>query len=262
MTKVHNHPEAPILFCFPYSGASSSIYSRWAQHPALNMEIYPVELPGRGKRFSDPLVTDFKLLIRGLVNEISSQLIINSNRRYALFGHSLGSLIAYEVAHSLRELKFLSPLVLFVSGMSAPSTYDNLDYKTPKSDMQLAEDLKKYNGTPKEILDNQELMSIMFPILRADFLLCGSYVYRKQPPLSCPIVALAGISDTETSSDLPGWRDETIGTFELQMFQGDHFFVITKEAQVIEEINNRMAIAARAVTDRIESSVVSARTEL
>ncbi len=217
------------LFCLPYSGASAMVYARWRRKLPAWLDVHPLELPGRGARSAQPFATDAIELARRLAMEIRADL----QRPYALFGHSLGGLLAFETAHALREMGVPAPLALFASGTSAPARRDFSDYAEPKSDPELIERLRSLRGTSEEVLANPELLSFALPILRADFLLCGGYRYSPRAPLRLPIHVLGGKQDDVSIEDLLAWQDETLGAFSLDMFEGHHFFIHDCEREVL-----------------------------
>lgn len=159
------------LFCLPYSGASAMVYARWRRALPEWLQVCPLELPGRGMRLGEPLQRDIKTLAAQLADEISRDL----DGPYALFGHSLGGLLAFELAHALAARKAPAPLALFASGTAGPAHRDVSEYAVEKTDEQLIARLRELQGTAEEVLANAELMQLMLPILRADFLLYGSF---------------------------------------------------------------------------------------
>ena len=227
------------LLCLPYSGASAMVYSRWRRKLPSWLQVQPVELPGRGARFDEPLQTDMGPLALQLARELRPTL----QAPYALFGHSLGALLACELAHALRELGCPQPLALFASGTAAPTMradYDR-DFATPKTDAELIDQLRTLNGTSEEILANEELMALTLPVLRADFLLCGRFQPRLRAPLDCPVHVLGGTTDKATTEQLMGWRRETSGSFSLDMLAGGHFFIHEHEARVLRLIKDQLS---------------------
>ncbi|PYY78118.1 thioesterase [Pseudomonas sp. TKO26] len=231
------------LLCLPYSGASAMVYSRWRRQLPSWLHLQPVELPGRGSRYAEPLHTDLRELARQLAQELRPTL----NSPYALFGHSLGALLACELAHALRALGCPEPVALFASGTAAPTLRSEYDrgFAEPKTDAQLIEQLRTLNGTSEEVLANQELMSLTLPILRADFLLCGGYRPLQRPLLNCPVHVLGGKADRATSEQLIGWSKETHGGFSVDMLAGGHFFIHEHEARVLSLIKGHLEVQRR-----------------
>jgi len=217
------------LFCLPYSGASAMVYSRWRRALPAWLQLHPLELPGRGMRMGEPLQTDISRLSAQLAREIRS----HAAQPYALFGHSLGGLLAYELAHALREQGLPQPLCLFASATAGPALRDVSEYVLAKSDAELIDKLRTLQGTPEEALADQDLMALMLPILRADFLLCGSFKYRQREPLALPIHVFGGKQDSVRVEQLLDWQQETSTGFSLDMFEGHHFFLQPQEASLL-----------------------------
>lgn len=223
------------LLCLPYSGASAMVYSRWRRKLPAWLNVRPVELPGRGARMGEALQTDLQALAR----QLASEQRLAASAPYAVLGHSLGALLAFELVHELQALGCTPPLALFACGTAAPSRredYDGDKWQAPRSDAQLIDELRTLQGTPEEVLANRELMSLTLPILRADFLLCGRYAYRQRPPLRCPIHVLGGSSDRASQEQLLAWGGETLGDFSLEMFPGGHFFIHQHEDRVLGQL--------------------------
>lgn len=220
------------LLCLPYSGASAMVYSRWRRKLPAWLQVRPVELPGRGARLGETPFTDMQALARQLAGEQR----LAAGAPYALLGHSLGALVAFELAHELQALGCPPPVALFACGTAAPTRredYDGANWREPKSDAELLAELRKLGGTPEEVLANEELMSLTLPVVRADFLLCGRYAYRQRTPLRCPLHVLGGQSDRANAEQLQAWGNETQGPFSLDMFPGGHFFIHEHEDRVL-----------------------------
>ncbi|WP_330214016.1 thioesterase II family protein [Pseudomonas sp. Z18(2022)] len=224
-----NTPLRLRLFCLPYSGASAMVYSRWRRALPEWLQVRPLELPGRGMRMDEPLQRDIKALAGQLADEISAEL----DGPYALFGHSLGGLLAFELAHALRERGVPQPLALFASGTAGPACRDVSEYAIEKNDEQLIARLRELKGTGEDVLANAELMQLMLPILRADFLLCGSFEYGEREPLRLPIHVFGGKQDAVTADQLLDWQQDTASGFSLDMFDGHHFFLMQHESSVL-----------------------------
>lgn len=231
-----NYPEINTstnlrLFCFPYAGGNSYIFRSWRDRLSQTVEICPIELPGRGiKMKSTPLDR-----IEPLVKEIALEIRPYLDKPFAFFGHSMGALISFELAHFIRRQYNLEPAHLFVSGRRAPQTKDLRAplHHLPEADF--LEELRQLNGTSEEILNNRELMSLLTPILRADFAVLETYVYVSQAKLNCPISVFGGLQDKEVSIEqLEAWQEQTNNTFCLKMFSGDHFFIDSSRSFISE----------------------------
>ncbi len=224
-----SHPDGLRLFCLPYSGASAMVYSRWRRKLPAWLQLRPLELPGRGMRMSEPLQRDLKQLAFQLADEIKAEL----DGPYALFGHSLGGLLAFELAHALRARGLAAPLALFTSATAGPALRDVSEYAIEKTDNELLARLRELGGTSEEALGNHELMQMMLPILRADFLLCGSFDYGERKPMAVPIHVFGGKQDSVKVEALLDWQEETSTGFSLDMFEGGHFYLNKQEAGLL-----------------------------
>ncbi|WP_434681022.1 thioesterase [Pseudomonas sp. R1-18] len=227
-----NSPTSLKLFCLPYSGASAMFYSPWRRKLPEWLIVRPLELPGRGMRMDEPLQTDIAALAAHLADEIADEL----DTPYALFGHSLGGLLAFELVHALRARGLPAPLALFVSATAGPARRDVSDYAVEKSDAQLLDRLRELQGTSESVLANTELMQLMLPILRADFLLCGSFAYGERAPLDTPIHVFGGKQDSVSVEELLDWQEETLTGFSLDMFEGHHFYLVEQQAALLRQL--------------------------
>lgn len=220
------------LLCFPYAGASAMLYLRWQRKVPSWLEIRPVELPGRGSRLLEPLAFDWESLIDGLAEEIAGEI----SRPYALFGHSLGALLAFETAHKLKSLGLPTAKILIVSGAHGPSRRDNHRFHTLNSNEQLLAEMQRLKGTGDAVFASEELMALTLPVLRADFRLCGQYMRRDRQPLNIPLHVLAGTDDEISEQTLKAWQLETAADFSLEYFDGNHFFIQSREVEVLESL--------------------------
>lgn len=161
-----------------------------------------------------------------LVAAISQAMLSHLDKPFAFFGHSLGAIVSFEVSRLLRREHQREPQHLFVSGSGAPQTSRVGQALHDLPDSRFLKGLRELDGTPREILESNELMQLLLPTLRADFAISETYVYRPEPPLDCPITAFGGLQDQEVSRKrLEAWRNQTNAAFSLQMFAGDHFFL-------------------------------------
>jgi medium-chain acyl-[acyl-carrier-protein] hydrolase len=193
-----------------------------------------VQLPGRGSRVREPAFTNMKPLVEAVAQALAPLL---SDKPFAFFGHSMGASIGFELARLLRDRQRVEPACLFVSGRSAPQVpeEEKTTYNLPEA--EFIEELRRLNGTPAEVLQHPELMSLMAPLLRADFETIETYRYEPGPPLTCPIVAVGGLHDEEVSREaLEAWREQTRGNFTMHLFNGDHFFINTHQRELVETV--------------------------
>jgi surfactin synthase thioesterase subunit len=219
---------------FPYAGGSASIYQHWAGlfDDNLNVELVLVQLPGRGSRMTDPL----HQTMESLVSELLEHTSYITSRPYILFGHSLGGKIAYELAHKLSGLRLPPPKYLIVSGSGAPHLPFRSEpiHKLPRD--AFISEVEKLNGTPPEILSNNELLEFLIPLLRADFRIAAEY-QADVCPLECPIMVLGGTDDAVVSIDrLNAWSDLSEVKMTLLFIPGDHFFINHNQRLVVETI--------------------------
>ena len=218
------------LFCFPYAGGGAAIYRLWPQSLPSEVEACMAQLPGRGTRLREEPFTNLDALVAAVAEAIAPLL----DKPFALFGHSMGAMISFELARRLREQGQPQPSHLFISGRRAPQlpNDDPISYNLP--DAELGQELLRLNGTPKEVLEHPELMELMLPLLRADFSVVETYDYRPGVPLDCPLTAFGGLRDAEVSREqLDAWREQTTGEFALRMLPGDHFFLSDAQAQTL-----------------------------
>jgi medium-chain acyl-[acyl-carrier-protein] hydrolase len=160
---------------------------------------------------------------------------------YALFGHSLGAIVSFELAMKLQREGGRLPAHLFVSGRRAPiiPRQDPITYNLPAE--EFVEELRRLNGTPREVLEHSELMQLMLPVLKADFEISQTYKYGGGQALSCPITVFGGIQDQEVPrEDLEAWRDHTTVSFKLHMLPGDHFFLSTSEQLLLAILSQEL----------------------
>jgi surfactin synthase thioesterase subunit len=220
------------LLCFPYAGGGPSVFRHWPQHLSTDIEVCAVQLPGREARMKEPPIGE----LRRLVVELAEVVEPYFDRPVALFGHSIGGLIAFELAREMRRRHGIEPVHLFVSGCPAPQVPDSDPlYDLPEDEFM--ERMRRFNGTPREVLEHPEMMQLMLPALRADFSLRDTYAYVEEPPLRCPISALGGMNDRCVRTEiLERWREHTSEAFQLWLFQGDHFFLRTAQAAVVESV--------------------------
>jgi medium-chain acyl-[acyl-carrier-protein] hydrolase len=226
---TRSNPAKLRLFCLPYAGGSAHIFADWADALPAPVTVHRLELPGRGLRFVDPPEES----VDALVDDLSLTILQHLDLPFALFGHSLGGIVAFELARRLqRDIE--PPVHLFVSAVRAPDSPPDEAPASSLSDAEFHQHIRGLNGTPQDLLDNEELMQLMLPVLRADFTAADSYRYRPGPPLRCPITAFGSRTDPEVSvAQLRGWRRHTSGRFTVRVMPGDHFFLHSARGELL-----------------------------
>ncbi len=229
-------PEAEVrLFCLPHAGGSAAMFFAW---PALlpdSVEVVGLQLPGRGRRIREAGYTRMTPLVEAAGEAVAPLL----DRPYALFGQSLGALIGFELGRALAG-RGRPPQHLFVSACSAPHLHapDPPLHALPEAEFLAA--LQRFNGTPREIFEHQELMQQLIPVFRADFAVSETYAYAGGI-LSCPITAFGGLEDRIVAAEsLDGWRRQTEAAFERVMFPGGHFYLPAIQGALLERVSQAL----------------------
>ncbi|MEU2385395.1 alpha/beta fold hydrolase [Streptomyces sp. NPDC012461] len=209
-------PDAEVrMICFAHAGGGSALFLPWRRRLAPRIDVVPVVLPGRERRIQERPHTRMADLVAELVPALQPLL----DRPYVLFGHSMGAMVAYEVAQRLRP----APGMVFVSGRRVPGVTGE---RHLLGDRDLLGVVNGLGGTPSALLDSPDLASLFLPALRADFQLVETYRPAHTPPLDCPLTALTGDADPEvTPAQMARWGDLTAGGFGLHVFPGDHFYL-------------------------------------
>lgn len=226
------NPQAKTrLFCFPYAGGGPLIYRGWEHYLPAGVDVCPVQLPGRGSRFKETPYVNMDSLVGDVAEAIKPLLDLP----FSFFGHSFGALVSFELAHGLRERFGVTPGHLFVSGCGGLHLPRGGQHIHQLPDEQFIAGLTALNGTPREVLENRELLQTMLATLRADFKLAETYACAAKSPLSCPITAFGGSEDgSVTREDVEAWEVQTTGAFNFWILPGDHFFLQTSESIILQ----------------------------
>jgi medium-chain acyl-[acyl-carrier-protein] hydrolase len=235
------------LFLLPPAGGSALIFRGWEDAMPPGVDVCTINLPGRGVRLHEPLFTRLEPMVSGL----GKSLLPILDRPFAVFGHSMGALVAFELSRFLRSVCGLGPVVLFASGGRSPDVPEGRkDYVLP--DAKFVEMIRHLKGTPEEILDNPEALQLLLPVLRADFEVSQTYEYREEPPLSARIKALGGTMDSTTGQEvLLPWRRHTTNSFSLSMLPGGHFFIEESRAQLLTIVAEELRYALHKLPPKL-----------
>jgi medium-chain acyl-[acyl-carrier-protein] hydrolase len=227
------------LFCLPYAGGSATIYSKLKQYLDPLIQLLPVELAGRGRRFNSDFYNTMEEAVDDIYSLIKNQL---DGSKYALFGHSMGSILIYELYQKIRYSNRRLPDHLFFSGHGAPQIIKQ-DFKMlhTLNDEEFSKEIRKLGGTPLEILENQDLLKVFFPILRADYKIIDLYRHNDQyPKMDCNISVLHGNKDDIEMDAISAWKQCTNKDCRFYFFNGGHFFIFDYYADIAKIINNTL----------------------
>ncbi|WP_405987781.1 thioesterase II family protein [Streptomyces sp. NBC_00986] len=240
LRRFHPAPAARTrLVCLPYAGGSASYYFPVSRALAPSVDVLAVQYPGRQDRRGEPCLEDLHELADLLAGQLRPLLEAEPDTGYALFGHSLGATLAFEVAVRLQEAG-LSPSLLCASGRRAPSRTRN-EHVHLLDDEALVADMKVLGGDGAQLLDDEELRELVLPYVRSDYKAAETYRYRSRPRLACPLLVLTGDDDPRvTAEEADAWREHTTGAFDLRVFPGGHFFLNSHVPAVLDELARRL----------------------
>lgn len=226
------------LICLPYAGGGVSTYRSWPLR-VPSISVYAMSVPGRDARLFDPLFTTLESLVASIVEAVRPL----TGRPFALFGHSMGGLVAYEVARLLRKKGSAAPVHLFVSAIRAAHLPDPNPRIFDLPDKRFIQQLRWFGAnTLLEEEGGAEILDLMLPTLRADFRIVQTYRYRSEPPLACPITVFGAMQDNTTSEqELKEWRQHTSSFFDLVMLPGGHNYLDSTGEAVQAHIRSRLA---------------------
>ena len=224
------------LFCLAHAGGSANAYRAWSELLPPSVELHATQLPGRADRFAEPLPDDMD----ALADEVTRSMLPLLDRRFALFGHSMGATLSYEVTRRL-EARGIVPARLFVSGARAPHDPRDRPAISEYDDDDFVAELAKLGGTEAEVLSHRAMREVILPYVRADFRLTEAYRHRPGPPLHTPLSVLVSDADpVVTPAQAKSWETRTSSGFSLTVFPGDHFYLQPQRTPVVEEITRTL----------------------
>lgn len=221
-SKSNDYQEAVLIFCFHHAGGSAAAYRKWIERNNEKVAFIPIELPGKGCRMKEQYNYDMNS-VSALAAEAISEFA--GQRKYILYGHSMGSAIAFKTAYEIEQKYENNPLALIVSGRHSPCVHLSDRYSTDMDDSELIKELELMGGTPKEILENKAVLEMLLPFVKNDYKLNESFSYNGDI-INIPIITYSGSMDKEATIDMADeWQKVTTKKIEKHECYGNHFFI-------------------------------------
>jgi surfactin synthase thioesterase subunit len=235
--RYHSAPRGGIrLVCFPHAGGSPNYYFPLSRALAPRVEVLAVQYPGRQDRLGEKPAGS----VAELADSICGALEPWMDGHAAFFGHSMGAIVAFEVARRFQRHTPRTPLRLLVSGRGAPARPRN-EAVHLRDDAGIVAEMRRLGGTSPRFLEDEDWVSLILPAVRGDYKAIETYAYFPGPPLDCPVTALTGDSDPEvTTADLRAWAGHCTGEFELRTFPGGHFYMDSCLPEVAHAISRSL----------------------
>ncbi|MCF6526382.1 thioesterase [Streptomyces sp. JJ36] len=239
------------LFCFPYAGGNAAVYRGLRATAGPGLAVYAVEPPGRGRRMAERPYDAMGPLVAHLADALAPAL----DRPYAFFGHSLGGLVAFELARVLRARGARQPEHLFVSASAAPGSRRVRPVIHSATPDAVKQELRTLGGTPPEVLENDEVMEVVMPMLRADYAVLETYRHDPGPPLGMPLTVFGGTTDPVAPADLlEGWRAQSVHGARIRMMSGGHFYLHDAAAPVMAAVEHTLGLRTGGLGHAAEQS--------
>lgn len=219
------------VLLLPHAGGGAAVYREWHAAFSEEVEAWVVRYPGREGRAREPLARRLLPLARALESEVASWL---DERPFAVWGHSMGALVSYELVRGLHARAARAPQRLFVASYRAPHTQRPSEVRRHHTEEEVTARFMEANGVTHAVA--AELLAVLRPVLEADVELCETYDHAEGPPLPCPISAYRGATDYVTDEDLRAWQAHTSAGLSIRTFAGDHFFLHQHRRALIRDL--------------------------
>lgn len=243
LTCPQPRPAAALrLFCLPHAGGGAASFHPFASLLPDSIEMMAVQLPGRETRLAETPHRRMAPLVDGLLQGIRNSLV----KPYAFFGHSMGALVAFELARALRREGLPLPQSIVVSGRRAPTVPNAEAPLHVLSDDAFVEALvRRYDAIPQVIRNEPELMALFVPVMKADFATFETHVHQDEAPLPCALAMYGGRDDVQTPQ-MDGWADLFDGPARKRLFDGGHFYLADRRRAVAEALAEDVLAAVLA----------------
>jgi surfactin synthase thioesterase subunit len=224
------------LFCLPHAGGIKYAYRRFVDLAPSFVKVTLLEYPGRGERIREAPIKDVVKLAELMVSEIKDDL----DTPYAIYGHSMGTLVGYLMVREIRHAGYADPKFLFFTGSEGPSSRKKDKIRHLMSESDLIAELRSLGGISDEALNEPEILEYFLPIIRADFQAVETYEYGRSADLDIPINIAIGSDENVTAEEAGTWQVETKRPLELMQFSGNHFFIFEHMEQIMKLIINEI----------------------
>ncbi len=227
------------LICFTYAGGNKYSYRNFRPFINDKVEIITMELPGRGSRIVEPLLDKMNEIVEDVYNQVLPHISDN----YMMYGHSMGAIVGNLIIHKLNNENKPLPSSFLASGSSSPFIRGSKKKIHDLDEVSFQQKIIGLGGLPKELIENQELLDYMFPILRSDIKAIETNLYNEDIKYHVPIRVLCGSEEDITEEDVKDWERETSSTFTYDFLKGNHFFILDHIEFISDIINNQFVKA-------------------
>ncbi len=229
----YSRPEKTNLFCLPFAGGNSYSYREFENYTAGFINVIPVDIPGHGKFIGQPLLTNTSDMVDNVFNQIRELL----DQPYAIYGHSMGTLLGYLLSIKIIKEKTPEPVHLFFSGRYAPSieSREKNFHLLPRE--EFIKKVMAYGGIPKQVAQEKDLMDLFVPIMKADFQATSTYKHEEAEPFDIPVKVMIGHNDNATYDEAMRWQEVTTRKISVMQFPGGHFFIFDHMQEICRTIS-------------------------
>ncbi|MGA5130202.1 thioesterase II family protein [Streptomyces olivoreticuli] len=239
--RFHPAPEGSVrLVCLPHAGGSAPFYFPMSQALSPAVDVLCLQYPGRQERRLDPGIENIPDYADAIAAELKPWLDVPT----AFFGHSMGAVLAYEVALRLERETGTGPVAVFASGRRAPSRYRDENVHR-RDDDGIVKEMQLLSGTDARVLGNEEILRMVLPAIRSDYTAIETYRSEPGASLRAPITVFTGDDDPRTSlEEAEAWRAHTASDFDIHVFPGGHFFLANHSQKIIEIVSAKLSAAS------------------
>jgi surfactin synthase thioesterase subunit len=225
------------LLCFTFAGGNKYSYRPFSDKASSFFNLITIEYPGRGSRIKEQLISDIHTLIDDLYKQVDT--LVDTDR-YIIYGHSLGGLVAYLMTLKLLENNHSKPEHIFITGTSGPSASSRLEkMRSLLPHDEFIKEIKDLGGMPDEILESEDMLNYLEPILRNDFKVSETYIHGENPPLDIPLTVITGTEEDMEMEDILLWQKESNLPVDFRQMPGGHFFILHHIDEIMEIISDK-----------------------